>query len=121
MCTRLLTVAVLVAVAGPVRAQEPGAPSAISLRMLQVSFVGLQVADLHSTFRAVDNGTSAEANPLMTNRASALVLKVGVSVAVLAATHKWAKKHPKAARITLAALDGAYAAIVVNNYRIGSP
>ncbi len=121
MCTRLLTVAVLVAMAGLVRAQEPGAPSAISLRMLQVSFVGLQAADLHSTFRAVDNGTSAEANPLMTNRASALVLKVGVSVAVLAATHRWAKKHPKAARITLAALDGAYAAIVVNNCRIGSP
>jgi len=121
MCTRLLTVAVLVAVAGPVRAQEPGARSAISLRLLQVSFVGLQAADLHSSFRAVDSGTCAEANPLMTNRASALVLKAGVSVAVLAATRKWATKHPKAARITLAALDGAYAAIVVNNYRIGSP
>ena len=120
MCTRLLVVALLVAVAGPLRAQEHGAPSATSLRVLQVSFVGLQVADLHSTFRAVDNGTSAEANPLMTNRASAVVLKAGVSVAVLAATQKWAKKHPRAAQITLAALDGAYAAIVVNNYRIGS-
>jgi hypothetical protein len=120
MCTQLLTVALLVAVAVPLHAQEDRPPLATALRVLQVSFVGLQAADLHSTFRAVDNGTSTEVNPLMVNRGSAVALKACVSVAMWAATYEWAKKHPKAARITLAAMNGAYAALVVNNYRVGS-
>ena len=91
----------------------------MQLRVLQVSFVGLQAADLHSTFRAMDNGTGVEANPLMANRGAAIVLKAATSVAVVAATHEWAKKHPIQARIALAVLDGAYTSIVVNNYRIG--
>jgi hypothetical protein len=90
------------------------------LRTLQVSFVGLQATDLHSTFRAMDNG-AAEMNPLMMQHRIVVVgLKAGASLAVVIATHKLAKKHPKAARLTLAALDGAYAAIVFHNYRVGS-
>jgi hypothetical protein len=98
--------------------QEAGAPSARSLRTLQVSFVSLQAADLHSTFRALDSG-AAEMNPVMAQHWGAVLgLKAGASLAVVLATHKLAKKHPKAVRLTLAALDGAYAAIIVHNYRV---
>jgi len=126
MCTQLRTVilCLITATALPVYAQEHGrSPEPVpsqgpTVGLLQAGFVALQVADLHSTFRATDNGIAVEANPLMVNKSSAIMLKASASIAVLLATHHWAKTHPKATKVLLIAVDGVYSGIVIHNYAI---
>ena len=104
----------LLLVAAPASAQSGPIAHA-----LEAGFVGLQVADLVTTRRAVQSGTGHEANPLMAQPSVAVALKAGASVVLVAAMEHWRQRHPKAAWVTLAVLDAGYAAIVARNARIG--
>jgi hypothetical protein len=82
--------------------------------------IALQALDAHSTLRAVDAGF-VEQNPLMrwtVERPAALVaMKAAASAATIAVAEVIRKRHPKRAVAFMAAVNSAYAVIVLHNYR----
>jgi Domain of unknown function (DUF5658) len=90
---------------------------------MYISFAGLQVIDAHSTIKAVDRGY-IEANPLVAsstrNRAAFVALKVAATASVIVGTERLWRHNRVAAVIAIAAINGAYAAIVAHNYRNAS-
>jgi hypothetical protein len=98
---------------------KPSRPS--PLLPLYVSYAALQVADVHSTRRALAAG-AVEANPLLGAIASRPVLMVAVKAGVtaftiVAAERAW-KKHPVAAVVLLAAMNGLYTWVAVHNHGV---
>jgi hypothetical protein len=88
---------------------------------LYLAFAGLQLADVHSTSRALDRG-AVEANPLMKgfvgNEASLIAVKAaGAAVAIYASERLW-KKNRTAAIAFMIASNSAMAWVVQHNYRI---
>jgi len=87
---------------------------------LYLSFAALQVADVASTVRALDSG-GQEANPLVSSFADSsakmLVVKAGATAGTIYLTERLWKKNRPAAIVLMAALNGAYGAIVAHNYR----
>ena len=88
---------------------------------LYTSFGLLQALDVHSTSRAIASGAT-ESNSLMSGIADRPVLLMGTKMAVTAGTvlliERFRKRHPKAAMLTMIALNSAYAVVVVRNSRI---
>jgi hypothetical protein len=87
---------------------------------LYISFAGLQLADVHSTSRALDRG-AFEANPLMNafagNKASLIAVKAaGGAVAIYASEQLW-KTNRTAAIAFMIATNSAMAWVVQHNYR----
>ena len=101
------------------------APVKSTPRGLQTALYGgliaLQALDTHSTLRAVDSG-HAEQNPLMrwsVEHPVALVsMKAAASAATILVAEQIRKRHPKRAVAFMAAVNTAYALIVVHNYRV---
>jgi len=83
--------------------------------------VTLQALDAHSTFRAIDAG-HGETNPLMQWTVEHPLALVSIKAAATAATvlvaEKIRKRYPKRALVFMAAVNAAYAAIVIHNYRV---
>ena len=83
----------------------------------------LQIADAHSTRRAIDAGAH-EINPLFrwaaTSNASAYTTKAGVAAFFWWAADREACKHPRRALWTTVALNVFYGLVVGNNYRVGT-
>ena len=129
----LLDVTPLVAASLHARAQEGGThtrdatPRRAEAKRPQILiplycvFAGLQIADAHSTYVAVQRGVG-ESNPLMAGVAHSpggLVLaKVATTATTIAVTELLWRKNRKAAVITTIALDVAYAAVVAHNYDV---
>jgi hypothetical protein len=90
----------------------------VLLRPLEAGFVGLQVLDLTSTRAALRTPGAYESNPIMQSPAGAVALKAGVSAALVLVMERWSKRHPRAAVVTLGAIDAAYVGLVAHNYRI---
>ena len=90
---------------------------------MYVSFAALQAMDAHSTMKAIDRGYG-EVNPLVApstrNGAAMAAMKVAVTASVIACTERLWRHNRVAAVVTMIAVNGAYAAIVANNYRTAS-
>lgn len=88
---------------------------------LYASFVALQVGDMVTTSKALDNG-AVEANPLMkgltSSKGAMIAVKAGASLGTIYLSEKLWKKNRTAAIATMVIMNGAYAAIVANNARI---
>ena len=92
-----------------------------ALLPLYVSFAGLQLADVHSTSRALDRG-AFEANPLMKgfagNKASLIAVKAaGGAVAIYASERMW-KTNRVGAIAFMIATNSAMAWVVHHNYSV---
>ena len=81
----------------------------------------LQGLDVHSTLRAIDAGYY-EQNPLMrwtvAHPAAFISMKAAASAATIYMAEKIRKRHPKHAMLFMAAVNSAYALIVVHNYNV---
>jgi hypothetical protein len=101
---------------------EPQRPAA--LLPLYGSLVALQGLDFHSTRRAITSGSGRESNPAMRevvhDNLAFLTVKAGATATVIWASEKMWKKNRKGAVIFATVVNAAMAAIVANNYRVGS-
>ena len=83
-------------------------------------FAGLQFADAHSTYSAMQRGIG-ESNPLMMGLAGSpaglATAKLATTATTIAATELLWRRNRKAAVITTIALNVEYGAIVAHNYR----
>ena len=88
---------------------------------LYVSFGTLQVLDAHSTLRAIGDG-HAERNPFVgtfTTAPGAMVgLKLASTAGTIFLTERLWRRHRGAAIALMIAVNGAYAAVVLHNYRV---
>lgn len=86
---------------------------------LYVSFAALQALDVQSTRTALDRG-GREANPVMAGVVGSPVafvaLKAATGAAVIYASEKMRRRSRVGALVTMAALNGLYATIVMHNY-----
>lgn len=98
-----------------------GCASTGTRRVLQVTFVGTQAADLHSTHVALQHG-AIEANPLLADSWKAqLAMKVPAVIFVVGASeHLASHGHKTVATALLASLSIAYGVIAARNYRLGT-
>jgi hypothetical protein len=95
------------------RATVPSKP----LTALQISFAGLQTADMWTTIAARNNG-AREVNPLMDGSyTKAVAFKAAMGVSTVLATRAMAKKNKKAAIVTMVVLNGVTAAVALQNMR----
>lgn len=101
----------------PANVQRP----TTTLNVLCVSFAALQAVDLHTTFRALDNG-AREGNPLLGGFASNKAAMIGFKAATTASTiylvRKFGVRNRVASTIFMAAVNSAYAIIAAHNYRL---
>src|SRR4029453_2173845 len=122
-----MSVLTLLAVSAPAAAAEDAsAPIAVNGQRpaarvpLYPSFLGLQVADLPSTWRALDHG-AVEANPLLENfagsRPALLTVKAAGSVGVIAASEALSKKSRTAAIIFMIGANSAMTWVVQHKDR----
>jgi hypothetical protein len=98
------------------RPQRPGA-----LVPLYISFGVLQGLDVHSTFRALENG-AVEANPLMKGVADSAVglaaVKAAAGAGVIFASERMWKRNKVAAVLFMTATNSAMAWVVQHNHRV---
>jgi heme A synthase len=89
---------------------------------LYVAFAVLQGLDGATTVRALGRG-AVEANPLLGgvagNPAALFAAKAGTAVGSILLTERLWKRNRVAAIALMVALNGAYAAVVAHNYRVG--
>jgi hypothetical protein len=99
----------------PAAAQRPAA-----LLPLYASFAGLQLLDLHSTWRALDSG-SVEANPMMSgiaaNKPVILTVKAAGTAGVIAVSERLRRKSRTAALIFMISANSGMTWVVQHNYR----
>jgi hypothetical protein len=112
----------------PVPAISREAPAAVKSglpRSLQPALYGglivLQGLDVHSTLRAIDAG-HYEQNPVMRwsveHPAALISMKAAASAATIYVAEKIRKRYPKRALLFMAAVNSAYAFVVVHNYKV---
>ena len=81
----------------------------------------LQGLDVHSTLRAINAG-HYEQNPVMRwsveHPAALISMKAAASAATIYVAEKIRKRYPKRAMLFMAAVNSAYAFIVVHNYNV---
>ncbi len=101
----------------------PPPQRAMSLNVLCVSYAALQAIDLHTTFRALDNG-AREANPLIgafsSNKAAMVAFKAGMTAGTIYLVRRSGIKNRTASTIMMAALNSAYAIIAAHNYHVAN-
>jgi uncharacterized protein DUF5658 len=111
----------LPALSAPTVEHKPGRGAV--LPALYLGLGTLQTLDAHSTFRAVDAGL-AEQNPLMRwavgHPVAFVSLKGAATAGTILVAEKIRKKHPKRAIAFMAAINAAYAVVVIHNYRASS-
>jgi hypothetical protein len=102
--------------------QRPARPLAGAMMAMYGGMVTMHALDAHSTFRALDGG-HAEGNPMMRwfteHPAGFVAVKVAATAATVYCAEQIRKKHPRRAMIFMAAINAAYAGIVIHNYRAG--
>lgn len=90
---------------------------------LYVSFVALQALDTHSTLLAIDRGakeTNPIAAPFVAHPARLVAFKAGMTVGALYLIER-VRRHSRVGAIVLtAAINSAYATVVVHNYRVAN-
>jgi hypothetical protein len=83
--------------------------------------IALQGLDVHSTLRAIDAGHH-ESNPVVRwsveHPAALISMKAAASAATIYVAEKIRKRYPKRAMLFMAAVNSAYAFIVVRNYNV---
>jgi len=83
----------------------------------------MQGLDAHSTMKALDRGAT-EKNPLMSyltsHPAAFVALKAGAAASLIFAGKRLAKRSKTQAIIALAAVNSAYFAIALHNYRVAN-
>ena len=88
---------------------------------MYVTFGALQIADIHSTSRALSNG-AVEGNPAMRavvgNRATFIAVKAAGSATTIFVSEKLRKKHPIGAFVLMASLNTFLATVVAHNYGV---
>jgi Domain of unknown function (DUF5658) len=98
--------------------QNPQRPRA--LVPLYASFAGLQMVDMHSTWRALDHG-AVEGNPLLMNvagsKAGLFAVKAGGTAAVIGVSEALWKKNRTAAILFMISTNAAMTWVVDHNYR----
>lgn len=110
---------------GPPAAPPRCRPRPRLLTPMLVAHTGLQLADAHSTLRGIDAG-AVEANPSPVARWAVrsaprlYALKGGVAAANWWLADRIACRRPRLSFWTVTALNGLYAVVVANNYRVGS-
>jgi len=99
---------------------EPKRPAA--LVPLYGSLIALQALDLHSSRRALANGSSYEANPAMSpivrNSAAFVAVKAAATGGVIWISERLWKRQPKKALVFTALVNAAMGTVVANNYRL---
>jgi hypothetical protein len=94
----------------------------ISLAPLYASFVTLQALDAHSTISAARAG-AREQNPVVApivgSPFAVVALKAATTTGAIVLTEKLWRRHRIAAIALMIGVNGAYAAIVAHNYRVG--
>jgi hypothetical protein len=98
--------------------QAPGERPA-GLAPMYISFVALQILDIHSTLRAPDFG-AREANPLvgglLASPPAFVASKAAMTAGLTYVSEKLRRRHPRAALLMMIGLNSAYAAVVTRNY-----
>ena len=98
------------------------APRPPLLVPMYASFATLQALDYHSTTRALASGAGREANPLMRpivdNHAAFIAAKAAATTAIVVATERMWKKHPRKAVVFMVAANSAMAVVVAHNYSV---
>lgn len=88
---------------------------------LEVSYIGLNVADLVTTYKVIKLG-GYETNPLMKpfieNKAEAIAYKTVATLGILALNRAIQKDHPKLALISLIGLNLGMGYVVHHNYQL---
>jgi uncharacterized protein DUF5658 len=89
---------------------------------LLASFAALEALDAATTLRGIRLGRASEANPLMAGLAqhpAALVgVKAGLTAATIFSMRSLSKAHPKAAVLTMLALNAGSAFVVRSNFQL---
>jgi hypothetical protein len=102
--------------------RRPARPLAGAMLTMYAGMVTVHALDAHSTFRALDGG-HAEGNPMMRwftrHPAGFVAVKTAATAATVFAAEQIRKKHPRRAMVFMAAVNAAYAGIVIHNYRAG--
>jgi len=106
--------------AAPFQADITPRPSGL-LVALFVAHGALQMLDAASTLRAVNSGNAREANPLMqslvAHPSAFIAVKAGIGAGMIYGIHGFSKRHPRAAILMMAAINGGYIYIVQRNFR----
>lgn len=96
-------------------------PRSKTLTAMYVAFGALQLADVHSTTRALSRG-AVEANPAMRtvagSPAALIAVKAAGGATTILVSEKLRKKRPVAALVLMASLNSFLAAVVAHNYRV---
>lgn len=107
--------------------EQPAEPAAAPSRPpllvpLYGSFVVVEALDVDSTLGALRNHAGSEGNPMMRGIVQSppafVAVKLGAAAGIIALSERIRKRHPTLAVVTMIALNGAYTAVVVNNYAI---
>ena len=92
---------------------------------LSTAFAGLQALDTATTLSSVHARTAVEANPLMgdlAKRPAAFIcLKAGLTMTTILSMRALSRNHPKAAVLTMIALNVGSAFVVGSNFRVALP
>lgn len=97
-----------------IRPQRPAA-----LPVLYASFAALQVVDARTTAGALSRGAN-EVNPLLgggTSAATFWAVKIAATASTVWSVERLWKKHPVAAVLVMAGINGGYAAVALHNAR----
>lgn len=96
--------------------------SGCSLKSAQITHVGLQAADLASTYAAERSGNGVEANPFApASWPARIAIKGGVTAAAVWISRQLEKEHPRSAKWFLFTVNTLLGAVVINNVRIAYP
>ena len=104
-------------------AQTVGGSAPSAFPRMYVAFGLLQAVDAHSTIVTLKGGAK-EANPLIGglagNPAALVAVKAASAAGTLYCVERLRKKNRVAAAVTMAALNSAYAVVVMNNARVAA-
>ena len=108
--------------AGPGQSVVPANDLPRGVQMaLYGGLIALQGLDVHSTLRAIDAGHH-ERNPVMRwsveHPAALISMKAAATAATIYVAEKIRKRYPRRAMLFMAAVNSAYAFIVVRNYNV---
>lgn len=112
-----ISVVAFVLMAAPERAFAEG-----GLKLPAGVLIGLQTADLATTYYALETGRGREANGAMAaivNQPAAMIaVKAGVTGGTIYLASKLSKRHPTGAKVVLWTVNAAIAGVVANNLAV---
>jgi len=116
-----------IGLAAPASAEDIAAPAPVATQRpkalvpLYLSFAGLQVVDVHSTWRATNAG-AVEVNPLLKGPGEGpiglLAVKAAGTAALVGVTEHLYKRNRTAAVLLMVASNAAMTCVVQHNYRV---